>query len=215
MSILFIGAHPDDIELGCAGSICYFIEKKYNVYCYHLTNGEYSDLNDKSIRTFDEVYDTTKKSLGILGVKEDNIFYSNTPATELKVSKKSISELQKFILNKKIDTIFTHPNPDTYHQDHRAAHNISMASARRYVNNIFLFEIMFSFASGLMIPNYYIDISKYIEKKKETLQTHKTEYEKYGKEKWIESNVSLAKFRGIQVGILYAEAFHVMRYLLK
>ena len=215
MSILFLGAHPDDIELGCGGTICYFIEKENEVYCYHLTNGEYSDINGKPIRTFDEIVECTNKSLGLLGVQEENIYYSNTPATELQVNKETISELQKFIINHNIKTIFTHPNPDTYHQDHRAAHNISMASARRFVKNIFLFEIMFNFASGLMIPNYYIDISKYIENKKKALRLHQPEYNKYGKERWIESNVSLAKFRGMQVETEYAEAFYVMRYLLE
>lgn len=215
MSILFIGAHPDDIELGCAGVICYFIEKKYHVYCYHLTNGEYTDVNGKSVRTFEEIYSTSKKSFGVLGVKEENIYYTNVPATRLEVNKENISELQKFMLEHDIKTIFTHPNPDTYHQDHTAAHNISMASARRLVKNIFLFEIMFNFASGLMIPNYYIDISKYIEKKKQSLRMHKPEYNKYGQEKWIESNVSLARFRGMQVETEYAEAFYVMRYLLE
>ena len=62
-----------------------------------------------------------------------------------------------------------------------------MASARRYVNNIFLFEIIFNFASGLMLPNYYIDISKYVERKTKALRFHKTEYDKYGEEKWINS----------------------------
>ena len=214
MSILFIGAHPDDIELGCGGTICYFLERKCDVYCYHLTNGEYSDIHGNVIRTHEEVVETTKGSLGVLGVKENNIYYMNIPATELKVNKETVSELQRFIINKKITHIFTHPNPDTYHQDHRAAHNITMASARRFVKNIFLFEIMFNYASGLMIPNYYIDISKYIEKKKEALRLHKPEYHKYGEEKWIESNVSLAKYRGMQVEKDYAEAFYVMRYLL-
>ncbi len=215
MSILFIGAHPDDIELGCAGTICYFLEKKHNVYCYHLTNGEYSDVNGKQVRSFEEITETTKKSLGVLGVKEDHIYYTNIPATQLVVNKKTISGLQKFLIDHNIKTIFTHPNPDTYHQDHRAAHNISMASARRFVKNIFLFEIMFNYASGLMIPNYYIDISNFIEKKKEALRVHQTEYIKYGKEKWIEANVSLAKFRGMQVETEFAEAFYVMKYVLE
>ena len=78
MSILFIGAHPDDIELGCAGTICYFIEKNYDIYCYHLTNGEYSDIHGNIIRTHEEVVKTTKKSLGELGVKENNIFCANS-----------------------------------------------------------------------------------------------------------------------------------------
>lgn len=215
MSILFIGAHPDDIELGCGGSICFFIEKGYDVYCYYLTNGEYTDINGKQVRDFEEVLETTRKSLSILGVKESNIIFSDIPATRLQVNKEIISNLQKFIIEKNIQMIFTHPNPDTYHQDHRATHNISMASARRYVNNIFLFEIIFNFASGLMVPNYYIDISKFIRKKIKALRFHTTEYNKFDGEKWLDSITSLAKYRGIQVETDYAEAFYVMKYFLR
>jgi LmbE family N-acetylglucosaminyl deacetylase len=214
MSILFIGAHPDDIELGCGGAICYYLEKKYEVYCFHLTNGVYSDIHGNLIRDFNEILETTRKSLGVLGVKEENIFFTDIPATQLEVNKERISELQKFIIEKKVNILFTHPNPDTYHQDHRAAHNISMASARRYVNNIFLFEIIFNFASGLMVPNYYINISKHVDKKTEALRLHKAEYEKFGGEKWIDSIISLAKYRGIQVERDYAEAFYVMKFLM-
>lgn len=214
MSILFVGAHPDDIELSCGGAICYFLKKKKDVYCYHLTNGVYSDIEDRTVRDFEEILNTSKKSLGVLGVKEDNIFFTDIPATQLQVNKNRVSELQKFILEYNINIIFTHPDPDTYHQDHRAAHNITMASARKYVNNIFLYETIFNFAAGLMIPNYYINISEFIEKKKKSLKFHKTEYEKYGGEKWINSIISMAKYRGIQVDVDYAEAFFVMKYLI-
>ncbi|MHA1326901.1 MAG: PIG-L deacetylase family protein [Promethearchaeota archaeon] len=215
MSVLFIGAHPDDIELGCGGTICYYLENDYEVFCYHLTNGEYTDFNGNIVRNFEEVYKTTIKSLGILGVKKENIFFTNIPATQLEVNKERISELQKFIIKNNIETIFTHSNPDTYHQDHRAAHFISMASARKYVNNIFLFEIIFNFASGLMIPNFYINISKWLNNKIKALRFHKTEYFKFDGEKWINSIITLAKYRGIQVKCEYAEAFYVMKYLLK
>ena len=73
--------------------------------------------------------------------------------------------MQRFIIDKNVNMIFTHSHPDTYHQDHRTAHNIAIASASRYINNIFIFEIIFNFAAELMIPNYCIDMSKYIEKK--------------------------------------------------
>ena len=214
MSILFIGAHPDDIELGCGGTICHFIKRDYEVYCYHLTNGAYTDIEGESVRQTEEILETSKKSLGVLGVKEENIYFTSIPATQLKVNKSSISDLQKYIIDKQIDTIFTHSDPDTYHQDHRAAHNITMAGARRYVNNIFLFELMFNYAAGLMIPNYYIDSTDYIEKKAESLRCHLTEYNKFGGEEWINSMKSLANYRGIQVGKQYAEAFHVMKYLV-
>jgi len=214
MAILFIGAHPDDIELGCGGTICYYLDKGYEVHCYHLTNGVYTDLNGVLVRDIEEIEETSIKSLSTLGVKEENIYFTDVEATQLKVNKKMISEVQKCIINKNINMIFTHSHPDTYHQDHRAAHNISMASARRYVNNIFLFEITFTFTLGFFNPNYYINISNYIERKKKVLHFHKTEYNKYNGEEWINSIESLAKYRGAQVRVKYAEAFYLMKYLL-
>lgn len=47
------------------------------------------------------------------------------------------------------------------------------------------------------------------------MRIHKTEYDKYGGEKWTESIISLAKYRGIQVEKDYAEAFYVMKYLVE
>jgi len=217
MSILFIGAHPDDIELGCGGTICYLVEKKpeCEIICYHTTNGVYSDINGQSVRDFEEIFEASNKSLSYLGIKKNNIFFTDVPATQLKVNKESISELQKVIINQNVKYIFTHTNPDTYHQDHRNTHFISMAAARRYIHNIFLFELYFNYAGGLMIPNSYIDISKYIDKKCEALRYHKPEYVKFGSEKWIEDIKSLARYRGMQVNVNYAEAFHVMKYLLQ
>ncbi len=217
MSILFIGAHPDDIELGCGGTICYLLEKKpkREIICYHTTNGVYSDIHGQKIRDFEEIFETANKSLSYLGVKENNIFFTDVPATELKVNREIISELQKVIIDKNVKYIFTHNNPDTYHQDHRNTHFLSMAAARRYVHNILLFELYFNYAGGLMIPNSYIDISKYMDKKCEALRYHKSEYEKFGSEKWIDDIKSLARYRGMQTNVTYAEAYHVMKYLLQ
>lgn len=216
MSTLFIGAHPDDIILGCGGTVCRFTAEKKDVFCYYTTNGVYTDIHGNLIRDFDEISETVYKCLGLFGVKQENILFNeNTEATRLQVNKENISKLQAFIIENDIKIIFTHSDPDTYHQDHRATHNITMASARRYVNNIFLYEIIFNYAAGIMIPNYYIDITKHIEKKNEALRLHRTEYDKYNGEEWIDSVDSLAKFRGRQCGKSYAEAFYVMKYLLE
>ena len=158
---------------------------------------------------------TTEKSLSILGVKKENILFNETVnATELHVNADIISELQRIILKNNITDIFTHMEKDTYHQDHIATHFISMAASRRYINNIFCFETIFNFSDGLMVPNIYIDVSDTIEKKFESLRLHKTEYEKFDKEKWIESVKSLAILRGCQISRPYAESFNVKKMII-
>ena len=71
-----------------------------------------------------------------------------------------------------------------------------------------------NYASGLMIHDSNLNKSDYINQKVETLWYHTTEYEKYNGEMWLDSLLSMAKYRGLQLHIKYAEAFHLMKYLL-
>ena len=212
VKLLIIAAHPDDIELSMGGTICKYTNANVEVICYHTTNGVYTDIYNNPVRNFDEILDTTHRSLGLLGVKNENIFFNeDSNATELHINKKVISQIQKIILERGITEIFTHMEKDTYHQDHMQTHLIAMAASHRYINNIYCFESIFNFADGLMIPNTYIDISDSIDRKCESLRLHKTEYEKFKGEAWIESVRSLANYRGIQIGVKYAESFDVLK----
>ncbi len=216
MKILIVAAHPDDIELSLGGTICELRKLGISTICFHTTNGVYEDIYGNPVRLFDEIQDTTMKSLGILGIPEHSILFDkDRKATELYVNKDSISAIQKIIIQEQITHIFTHMKVDTYHQDHMATHLITMAAARRYINNIFCYESIFNYADGLMLPNSYVEITSSIEKKCDALRLHKTEYDKFGGEQWIDSVKSLANYRGIQVGVKYAEAFNIMKQFKK
>jgi len=210
--VLFVGAHPDDIELGAAGTICNLIEQGKEVHCYHTTSGEYKDLNGNPIRDKESVLKETRKSMDILGV--EHLTFGFAPATELKFNKLEVSVLQRYILEHKIDTIFTHPIPDTYHQDHQNTHNIVVAASRRYVNNIFLWESVHSFGRGQIIPVAYVDISLHLDNKMDSLRCHTTEYVKFRHDKWVSGISSMAKYRGSQIGVHAAEAFDIIKYIL-
>jgi LmbE family N-acetylglucosaminyl deacetylase len=214
MNVLVIAAHPDDIELGMGGTLCKLVKVSDNIICYHTTNGVYTDIDEKPVRTFEEIVETTYKSLSLLKMNSENILFNkSTNATDLHVNKKIISDVQKLILKYHITDVYTHMEKDTYHQDHMATYLIAMAAARRYINNIYCFESIFNYADGLMVPNSYVDISDVINLKCDSLRCHKTEYDKFSGEEWIESVKALAKYRGIQVGVKYAEAFSVKKQL--
>ncbi len=214
MKVLIVAAHPDDIELGMGGTVKELTRKGIFVLCYHTTNGAYTDIHENVVREYAEIVDTTTKSLGVLGVSPDNVlFNSKINATDLKVNKDSISAVQKLILNHQITDVYTHMKIDTYHQDHMATHLISMAATRRYINNIYCFESISNYADGLMLPNSYVDITNSIEEKCKALRFHATEYDKFGKEQWIDSVKSLANYRGLQVRVKYAEAFNIMKQI--
>jgi len=198
MKILAIGAHPDDIELGCGGTICLYNLNNRPVYGLILSNGERS--GDPVIRKQESV-----DSLNKLGVKR--LFFGELPDTKIGNDITTISVIEDIVNKLKPDIIFTH-SINEIHQDHRNT-AISTFSAARNVPTILCYE-----SPSLMTdfkPQCYHDILKTIDQKIEALKLHKSQIDKrYFK---IDAILGLAKFRGNQINLKYAESFEVFKML--
>ena len=73
LDILAFGAHPDDVELGCAGTILKAVKDGYKVGVIDLTQGELGTRGDKDIRL-----EESKKASSILGLSiRDNLFFKD------------------------------------------------------------------------------------------------------------------------------------------
>ena len=70
MNILAIGAHFDDVELGCAGTLARHIAEGDNVYIYVVTLSGYSNQNKKIVRSNQVAKKEGLKAMKILGVKQ-------------------------------------------------------------------------------------------------------------------------------------------------
>ena len=203
-NILFVGAHPDDIELGCLGSILHFLKTGNNVHCIIVSDGEGGNID--SIR-FDRVKETIK-CLTTAGVKKEKIKFLHLPDRQLDLQHlRIIGEVEEVCKRNGIDTVFLQTDQDT-HQDHRTVHNATM-SAVRGVDNILIYESNSSTITSFS-PNYFIDISPYVEEKTKLLEHHKSQADRqYMK---VDSVVGLARYRGSQTrNASYAEAFKVFR----
>lgn len=112
MKVLFLGAHPDDIEMGCGGTI-HKHANDWDILCYTFCHVA---INDK----YPDLIKCHRKALQILGVKEcDNgAFY---PSTMPEVRQEVWHKL--YCLNEifKPDLVFTQ-SPDD-HQDHQTVYN--------------------------------------------------------------------------------------------
>lgn len=73
MEVLAIGAHFDDIELGCGGSLVKHIKNKDKVYMYVITDSEYDDYDGTIMRTKDVALEEGKNAIPMLGVGVDNL----------------------------------------------------------------------------------------------------------------------------------------------
>ncbi len=197
--VLAVGAHPDDVELGCGGTLYKAIQRGQRVFVVFLTRGEKSGVGETRAKE-------SIRALDVLGVKE--VYFENFPDTEIPNSFKAVDCLEQCSNRFKPEIVLTHSVNDT-HQDHRQVAWLAM-SAFRNVPKILSFETPRVRPSAFM-PTYFVDITGCIRKKWEALKCHISQREK----RYIayESTVNLASFRGSQVGVRQAEAFEVVKYV--
>ena len=199
--ILAIGAHPDDIELGCGGTLYRASKNGTKVTAVFLTKGERS--GDAEVRTKESI-----TALRVLGVSD--VHFGSFPDTELPASFEAINFLEHFGVETNPDMVLTHTINDT-HQDHRQVGWLSI-SAFRNVPKILAYETP-RVRPSTYSPTYFVDISSCVEAKWDALRCHISQKEK--RYLAYESVINLASFRGSQAGVHVAEAFEVMKYLEK
>ena len=210
-NVMAIGAHPDDIEFGCSGTIYNHTQQDDNVVMVIMTNTKSVDgVTGKVLRTKKQNQEETINSAKVLGCKIEFL-----PFKDLHVpfSFESVSKLETLIKKHDIDTIYTHWAGDA-NQDHIATFKTTMA-AGRYVPNVFCYEQIPipRVSENSMNQNYYVDITKSFDKKIEASSCHKSQIKKYMNHGFdVPKNLkTLAKFRGIQANCKYAEAFQVIK----
>lgn len=211
-NVLAIGAHPDDIEFGCGGTL--YKHKKDGDYVHYLcmTSTESIDgTTDKVIRTQSQLKNETLKSAEILGC--DDISFLDFKDLHIPFSFKSISSIEKIIKKFNINTIYTHWAGDA-NQDHIATFKSTVAAAR-YVPNVYCYEQIpiARMTENQMNVDYYVDITMTFDEKIKASMCHESQIVKYKKVNFdIKDNLEiLAKFRGIQARCEYAEAFKILK----
>ena len=212
IDILAIGAHPDDIEFGCGGTLINHKEFGDKVIYVCMTDTESVDATKgKVIRSESELKSETQCAADVLGV--DNIFYLPFKDLHVPFSFDSVSRLETLIKQYQIDTIYTHWSGDS-NQDHISTFKTTMAAAR-YVKNIYCYEQIPipRHTDNPMRVNSYTDISRSFDLKIKAAECHQSQFKKYKAAGFdvSENLTTLAKFRGIQANCKYAEGFQVIK----
>ena len=207
--ILFIGAHFDDVELGCGGTIKLFIKKKYNVKILILTNSEIKSLEKNSIiRDKKKAKKEFLSSIKVLGVKNYKLldFETNSVIFNDKLISKIRAEIDEF----KPNLIFTHWEKDA-HQDHRAIGQATL-SAGRHIPSILMYQSNNYISEEDFNGNLFIDISKNFKDKIKSIKCYKTELNRV-KNAWINKVKTKDSENGNKINVKYAENFKVIKLL--
>lgn len=208
-NVLAVGAHADDVEIGCGGTVAMHVKKGDNIVILVVAESSYTRYDGTVLRTAEESEIEEKNAAKVLGAKLINLGFENK---SVPYSAELVEAINKVIDEYSIDTIYTHWYHDT-HQDHRRTTQ-SVFSAGRYVHNILMYEPEYPAGrSYLGFRNqYYVDIASTFDVKMNALKCHESQVKKYGDD-FLEAVGARARHRGYEVGIKYAECFEVVRLL--
>src|SRR3989338_7266687 len=161
--ILAVGAHPDDVELGCGGVIAKHIFLGDSVFVLVLTNGERGNHATNQ--------EECLASMTSLGIKKENIFFGNLPDGYISDDHRTVDLIEFYIKKFDITRVYTHA-PHDRHQDHRNCSN-AVSSAARKIPEIFLFEGPST--KSPFEPHYFIQLSEeQFNRKLNALKCYKT-----------------------------------------
>ena len=202
MNILAVGAHPDDIEFGCGGTLTKYADRGHNVYLLVMTKGQHGGAAE--VRTEEQA-----ASLSILGARD--IYWGDLIDTHLAVDKNTIDKIESVIACVHPDLIFCHFTDDT-HQDHRHLAQMTV-SATRYIRNVLFYE---GPTTQNFNPYVFVDICDTLERKIAALEAHRSQVMKTNIEgvSILDIARSSASFRGIQGRVQFAEAFFALRLFI-
>jgi LmbE family N-acetylglucosaminyl deacetylase len=203
MRVLAIGAHPDDIEYGCGGTLYKARKTGHEVYLFVVTDG--SQSGDPEGRKKEQ-----EKAAKYLGAEQ--LIWGGYSDTELAVTRHLINHIDNVIKDVKPELILVNYPEDT-HQDHRVTAECTITAAR-YIRNVLFYE---DFTSLNFQPDIFVDIKEYTLHKLQLMRRHVSQVEKEYPYEFdiLESIKAIAPFRGFQGKLKYAEGFKALRYEVK
>jgi len=208
VNILAIGAHFDDIELGCGGSLVKHCQEGDTVYAYVATVSGFASYDKtKIIRTNETALKEGREAMEILGVQ---LISGPFETLRVEFNDELNVEIMKITETKKIDRVYTHWVGDIHH-DHQAVARASLHSCR-HIQRILMYRSNWYHSTIPFTENFYIDISKYWSIKEKAVKAHVSELERMGY-KWLDFYKNEAKNAAQRIGVEYAEVFEVIKWL--
>lgn len=217
MRILAVGAHPDDIEILCAGTLIKYKKQGYEIFLVHMCDGGKGHATIPSVELKEIRKGEAEKSAELLGAE---IFHGDFPDLELYVNEASIKTAVNLIRRFRPDVVITH-SPQDYQADHRNTAQIMIDASypaslplykAEYAAHTISYPIFFmDCLAGIdFLPTEYVDITEEMELKEKMLLCHQSQHkwllEHHGIH-YVELMKQLSAFRGMQCSVKYAEGF--------
>jgi N-acetylglucosamine malate deacetylase 1 len=216
--VLFLAPHPDDETLGCGGTILKHRSQGDKVFWVIMT----------SISTEDG-YDGGRVEQRRREIARVTQEYGFEKVYEMDYQTVKLDVVPKAQLVEAVSAVFGETEPDTayvpnrsdIHSDHRITFEAVMSAAKTFrhpsLKKILMYETLSetefapSFQSDAFVPNSFVDVSLYFQKKIDIMKIYESELKARPFPRSIENLKALAAFRGATAGVSYAEAFTLLR----
>lgn len=223
MKILIFAPHPDDEILGCGGTIARYIDEGAEVTVCVVTSGQLP-VFDNSLAVKNgwphTLYPEIKQSHELLGIKET--IFLQLPCVLLEQEPRHIvnGKINQVVQQVKPDVVFT-PHFGDMQKDHLiTAEAIMVAMRPKYthtVRYVYSYETLsetewnIPHVANTFIPNTYVDISDYLQKKIEAMSCYQSQLGEFPDPRSLVAVEALAKLRGSTMNAKAAEAFMLIR----
>lgn len=207
MNVLAIGAHFDDIELGCSGSLKKHVDRGDKVIIYVATTSGFVSPDQVTVRSDEAAMAEGAAAAALIGGK---LICGGFETLKLEFEDNLNAQLVKLIEQERIDLIYTHDREDVHH-DHAALARASF-HAGRHVTRILTYHSNWYQSDVRFTPNFYSDISDTWETKEAVIRAHRSEYERVG-DAWINYFRKEAENHGYVCGVKLAEGFRCAKWL--
>jgi LmbE family N-acetylglucosaminyl deacetylase len=207
MNILAIGAHFDDLELGCGGTLAKHIANGDKVHAYVATVSGFKDQNQQTVRTNEVALAEGRQAMKILGV---NLFCGPFETLGIEFTDALNIEILKIVEQEAIQQVYTHWVGDIHH-DHQAVARASLHSCR-HVPRLLMYRSNWYHSNLEFRGNFYVDITNHMATKIQAIRAHVSELQRT-REKWVSFFQNEAENGGQRIGVKYAEVFEVVKWL--
>jgi LmbE family N-acetylglucosaminyl deacetylase len=199
--ILCLGAHSDDIEIGCGGTILRWLEENPSAEVCWVVLGASGNRRGEAVQSANKFLAKARQKEIV--VKEFKDGYFPYVGAEIKDFFEELK--RKFVP----DVVLTHFREDL-HQDHRLVSQLTWNTFRNHL--IFEYEIV-KYDGDLGVPNFFVNLTESIVQAK--IQTILECFQSQKSKSWFTADVfsSILRLRGVESNApgTYAEAFYARK----
>ena len=207
-AVLMVGAHFDDVEIGCAGALMHHRSRGQRVVIYVASPSNYDHWALGLQRSAEAALSEGQRAARYL---DADLIVGDFPTKSIQNGPQLIESIERVITEYRVETVYTHWLDDV-HQDHRAVAQATLSAARN-VPTVLMYRSNWYTSPRPWSPNVFVDVTPWMEHKEASIRCHTTEVTRRG-EDWIAHWRSVSAVAGRSVGVRYAESFKAVKLLL-